>query len=74
MKTVIYNPSTLEVSLATILFDLKEEISQRLPDGFQIVDLKKRDHLDNPDLLFKIQDADGDVHELIVRTIQRIEQ
>lgn len=59
--------------MARIINDLKEEIQAKLSDGAQIQSIKKMDTQDNPDLIFSIADKDGDLHELVVRFIQRIE-
>lgn len=70
MKTKEYNPSPLEVALANIVNDLSDEIQSRLTDC-NITSIIKRDQLDNPQLIYTVEDADGDEHELVLEFIQR---
>lgn len=73
MKTKVYNPSALEVEFAGIIHELEEQIQSKLTNGQKIISVTKKDNLDNPDLFIKVEDEDGDQHELVVRFIQRIE-
>lgn len=70
MITKSYNPSQLEVSMADIIKSLQDTINDQL-DGNNIEDIVVNGEKDNPDLLFKLIDADGDRHELVVKFIQR---
>ncbi len=70
MITKNYNPSPLEVEITNIIFDLKSEIDSRLSDS-EIVEIIKDVNLDNPDLIIKTKDKDGDRHEFMLRIIQK---
>ncbi|SDM23407.1 hypothetical protein SAMN05421823_111179 [Catalinimonas alkaloidigena] len=70
MKTREYNPSPLEVTFINIIHDLQDEIQERL-QGVTVVEATKKDHLDNPQLVFTLMDQDGDEHELVMEFIQR---
>jgi hypothetical protein len=69
MKTATYNPSPLEVDLATALSSLKKEIQKYLPDN-EIITIQSDTRKDNPMVRFHLLDKDGDPHELVVRIIQ----
>ncbi|MCU0354469.1 MAG: hypothetical protein MUD08_12145 [Cytophagales bacterium] len=72
MKTLFYNPSTLEVAFADVIGSLQDEIQQKLPEYV----ITKVDHnlkLDNPRLTFTVEDPDGDRHEILLQFIQRID-
>jgi penicillin V acylase-like amidase (Ntn superfamily) len=70
MKTSNYNPSILEVRLALILKEMREEINARM-DGFKIFKIEDHPDKDNPDLHFHIEDSDGDRHVLVLKLIQK---
>jgi hypothetical protein len=70
MITKIYNPSPLETKLAKIIFNLKDEINSQIEDS-TIESIEVNGDQDNPDLLLKLQDSDGDKHELVIKIIQR---
>jgi hypothetical protein len=71
MRTSVYNPSHMETEFANAVDSLRNEIQSKT--NYKIIDVKKNGHLDNPDLIFKAEDMDGDVHEVVVRFIQRVE-
>lgn len=70
MITKTYNPSTLELEFAKAIKELSNEISERLTDN-KVVNIKFNEDQDNPDLIFRLEDVDGDNHEVVVRLIQR---
>lgn len=72
MKTLFYNPSTLEVEFTNVIANLKEEIQQQL-SGYTITKVDNNVQLDNPRVVFTLQDSDGDRHELMIQFIQRID-
>ena len=72
MKTKSYNPSQLEVEFSTALKELKGEIEKYL-SGNKILSVEDRSSQDNPLLIFKTEDEDGDQHELVIKVIQRAE-
>lgn len=73
MITTSYNPSTLEVKFGEILQDLKSEIDKRLP-GNTVEEISIDKEKDNPNVLIKLIDDDGDKHELVLKLIQRSDQ
>lgn len=70
MKTKSYNPSQLEVEFATALTVLKDDIEKHL-SGNKILNIEDRQNQDNPMVLIKTEDEDGDRHELVIKIIQR---
>ena len=70
MITQDYNPSPIEVKFVEILSDLKEEISRRL-DNFEVFKIEENKQLDNPTIDFFLKDTDGDVHEIVLKVIQK---
>lgn len=69
MKTVKYNPSSLELDLANALVILQSEIEKHLQDN----KIKKIDpdlSSDNPTVTLSLEDSEGDKHELVVRIFQ----
>lgn len=73
MKTKSYNPSTLEVEFSKALTELKGEIEKYLT-GNKILGIEDRSSQDNPMLIFKTEDEDGDTHELVIKVIQRADE
>ncbi len=70
MKTNQYNPSPLELDFKTALHQVTNHLGPLLPNyQIEAVDVLKES--DNPILLYKILDSDGDRHELILQVIQR---
>ncbi|MEQ8359170.1 MAG: hypothetical protein RH860_06750 [Cytophagales bacterium] len=70
MITKNYNPSPLEVEITNIIFDLKDEISAKLGES-EITEVVKDLASDNPDLVIRTKDKDGDKHEFMLRIIQK---
>lgn len=70
MKTTQYNPSAIEVEFAKVIAGLKDQIQEKA-SGYQITDVEVNSQLDNPAVLFKLVDGDGDRHELLIQLIQR---
>jgi len=73
MKTTSYNPSRLEVDLANGLCQLQSELEKYL-DGNKIGEIENRIEQDNPMVILKTQDSDGDPHEIVIKIIQRPDQ
>jgi hypothetical protein len=69
MKTIHYNPSPLEVSLARAIEDLQDQIEKQLPDN-DIIKVENRITEDNPIIKFYLLDKDGDPHEIVLKVIQ----
>ncbi len=70
MITKNYNPSPLEVKFVDVLKELRDEINAKL-DGFSITEVEANKELDNPIVEFYIEDTDGDIHDLILKIIQK---
>lgn len=70
MKTHSYNPSVLEVQLAQAILYLQNEIEDYIPHC-KIIDVENKINADNPMLLFRVVDKDGDKHDLVIKIIQR---
>lgn len=70
MRTVNYNPSSLEVNFAKAFHDLTPQIENKLT-GTQVVEIKSNYNIDNPQITFKLKDEEGDFHEIVVQVIQR---
>lgn len=68
MKTTQYNPSPLEVAFVQVLEKLQTQITI---EGQSIVKVVANYQKDNPEIIFTLQDADNDKHELLVKVIQR---
>ncbi len=73
MITTSYNPSNLEIELGEILQELRPQIEERLKDNV-IEGLTLTKEKDNPDLILKLVDVDGDKHEVVIKLIQRADQ
>jgi hypothetical protein len=70
MKTKYYNPSTLEVSFAIAFQDLTQQLEDRLNAG-KVVNITPVHDADNPMVIYKLKDNEGDLHEVVVQIIQR---
>lgn len=70
MKTTLYNPSNIELEFANAIKDLKTELEAKLSTN-RILDIKTTIDVDNPFLVFNLEDQDGDKHELVLKLIQR---
>lgn len=73
MITTSYNPSNLEIELGEIIQELRPQIEERLKDNV-IEELTLTKEKDNPDLILKLVDVDGDKHEVVIKLIQRADQ
>ena len=69
MKTKHYNPSPFEVEIAKAIKEAKDELQNHMDTRIESIDVK--DAQDNPDLLLKLRDTDGDYHEIVIKIIQR---
>lgn len=72
MKTKSYNPSSLELEFAQAIIDLSEDIQAKIKSN-KIIEIENRSKEDNPILVFKLEDEDGDRHEVVVKFIQRMD-
>lgn len=70
MKTKYYNPSMLEVNFAKALEDMTQQIEDRLDAG-KVVNITPIHNADNPMVIYKLKDEEGDLHEVVVQIIQR---
>ena len=70
MITKDYNPSPIEVRFVEVLCDLKNEINEKL-SNLDVINIDNNTQLDNPTVDFHLKDQDGDVHEVILKIIQK---
>jgi len=70
MITKDYNPSPIEVRFVEVLCDLKKEINDKLIN-MDVINIDNNTQLDNPTIDFRLRDNDGDVHEVILKVIQK---
>ncbi|MDX5418177.1 MAG: hypothetical protein LPK09_03095 [Hymenobacteraceae bacterium] len=71
MRTTHYNPSKLEVNFAKAFKDLTPQLEDKLDEGEQVVNIESIHNADNPMVIFKLKDREGDMHEVVVQIIQR---
>ncbi|TPE42530.1 hypothetical protein [Pontibacter mangrovi] len=71
MRTRFYNPSKLEVSFARAVHDLTQQLETKLDDGERVINTESIHDTDNPMVIFKLEDKEGDRHEVVVQIIQR---
>lgn len=71
MRTRFYNPSKLEVNFARAIKDLTQQLEKKLDEGEKVINTESIHHTDNPMVIFKLQDKEGDLHEVVVQFIQR---
>lgn len=71
MKTNNYNPSQLEIDLASAIMACKKQIQENLQESVKIVDSQNVMDRDNPLITFHLEDEDGDRHEVVIKVIQR---
>ncbi|MEM6359166.1 MAG: hypothetical protein AAF149_01160 [Bacteroidota bacterium] len=69
MKTIQYNPSSLEVAFAQAIEDLQSQIEKKLPDN-EVIKIDNKISADNPIVKFYLLDKDGDPHEVVLKIIQ----
>ena len=70
MITKDYNPSPIEVRFVEVLCDLKTEINDKLIN-LDVINIDNNTQLDNPTIDFRLRDNDGDVHDIILKVIQK---
>lgn len=71
MKTDNYNPSVFEVRLAKAIMACTEQLQQHMGEDLNIVDTVEHYQIDNPMVTLHVTDKDGDLHELVIKVIQR---
>lgn len=70
MRTTYYNPSKLEVKFAKALEDLTPTW-KKLDEGERVIGIASDHEADNPMVTYKLEDNEGDLHEVVVQIIQR---
>ncbi|MBC5773263.1 hypothetical protein H8S95_04235 [Pontibacter sp. KCTC 32443] len=70
MRTLHYNPSTLEVDFAKAFHELSPQLENKINKA-QVIEIKADHTMDNPQLTFRLKDNEGDMHEIVVQIIQR---
>lgn len=73
MITKQYNPSQLEVEIAKAISELSDQIESKL-NGFKITEIEDKIQADNPMVKVKLTDSDNDVHEVVLKIIQKPDQ
>lgn len=71
MRTTHYNPSKLEVNFAKAFHELAPQLESQLDEGERVVDIETINDIDNPMVIYKLEDKEGDLHEVVVQIIQR---
>ncbi|PRY11925.1 hypothetical protein CLV24_10950 [Pontibacter ummariensis] len=71
MRTTYYNPSKLEVSFAKAFKALTPQLETELDEGEEVIEIESVHDADNPLVIFKLKDKEGDIHEVVVQIIQR---
>ncbi len=71
MRTRFYNPSKLEVNFAKAVKDLTQQLEDKLDEGQRVINTESVHDTDNPMVIFKLEDKEGDLHEVVVQIIQR---
>ncbi|QCR21668.1 hypothetical protein [Pontibacter sp. SGAir0037] len=70
MRTKYYNPSDIEVDFAKAFRDLSPMLEERL-GGKKVINITSDHAADNPSVVYKLEDKEGDLHEVVVQIIQR---
>lgn len=70
MKTKYYNPSSLEVNFAKAFQDLTPQLEDKLDSG-KVINITPVHDADNPMVIYKLKDEEGDLHEVVIQIIQR---
>ncbi len=70
MITKQYNPSQLEVEIAKAITELSGQIESKL-QGYKIAGIEDKIQADNPMVKIKLTDADDDMHEVVLKIIQK---
>jgi hypothetical protein len=73
MKTLDYNPSYLEIVIAEAIGEMHLYIDERLKGYSRIIDIERQLKLDNPRIIFLLEDQDGDRHRVVVQVIQTLD-
>ncbi len=73
MITKQYNPSQLEVTIAKAIMSISEQLESKL-EGHKIEKIEEKITEDNPMLRVHLKDSDGDMHEVVLKIIQKPDQ
>jgi len=71
MRTSFYNPSSLEINFANAVKDLTQQLEKKLDEGNKVIKTEAIHNTDNPMVIFRLKDKEGDLHEVVVQFIQR---
>ncbi|GAB3815570.1 hypothetical protein [Pontibacter rugosus] len=71
MRTRFYNPSKLEVTFAKAIQDLTPQLEEHMEEGDRVIEIESVHDADNPMVIYKLEDKEGDLHEVVVQIIQR---
>ena len=70
MKTLTYNPSTIEIEFAEAIQSLSGTLQEKIKSN-KIISVENKLKEDNPLIIFKLLDKEGDTHEVVLKVIQR---
>lgn len=73
MKTNNYNPSPIEIDFAKAIESIKDQLEKAVGNQ-KIESIENKMDKDNPMLILKLKDIDGDPHELVIKLIQKPDQ
>ena len=59
------------MNFAKAFKDLTPQLEDKLDEGEQVVNIESIHNADNPMVIFKLKDREGDMHEVVVQIIQR---
>ncbi|CAM3513103.1 hypothetical protein POKO110462_06385 [Pontibacter korlensis] len=59
------------MNFAKAIRELTEQVETKLDEGERVIDTKSIHDADNPMVIFKLEDKEGDLHEVVVQVIQR---
>ncbi|GHA60169.1 hypothetical protein [Pontibacter akesuensis] len=71
MRTKHYNPSKLEINFAKAIKDLAPQLEAQMEEGDRVINIESIHDADNPLVIYKLEDKEGDRHEVVVQIIQR---
>jgi hypothetical protein len=73
MKTIEYNPSYLEIVVAEAIAEMHLHVDEKLKGTSRVIDIERHLKLDNPRIVFTLEDEDGDQHRIVVQVIQTLD-
>ncbi|WP_276499721.1 hypothetical protein [Pontibacter litorisediminis] len=59
------------MNFAKAVKDLTQQLEDKLDEGQRVINTESVHDTDNPMVIFKLEDKEGDLHEVVVQIIQR---